>query len=91
MKTEAVISIAEDRDVLVTIEKPNGMLYEKQTIVTMKDNFLKIGQEKKCYINVDISDKSTIEALQYAIKNSKIMVIQVDDDGFDVFENILTR
>jgi hypothetical protein len=82
--TEASIAIAEDGDVLITIPKPNGMNLHHEVLLHIKNNFLMLGQNKKCYAKIEILDIVFLEAIKAA---PVINLAQCDDDGLDIFDN----
>ena len=81
--TEASIAVAEDGDVLITILKGSNMSLKDEVQVSIHGDTIVIEQNRKKYGNVKIEDQSFIDAIQ---KAPNIVVVECDDDGFDVFE-----
>lgn len=81
--TEASISVAEDGDVLITILKGSNMSLKDEVQISTQGDTIVIEQNKKKYGKIKIEDESFIDAVK---KAPNIIVVECDDDGFEVFE-----
>lgn len=91
MIDSAVLTIANDGDILITLQRPSTLEFDKPILVVMQERFLKIGQNKVCHASIEITDETMETALKAAIHRNGLVVVEVDDDGFNFFSHVKTK
>ena len=80
MIQNASISIAPDKGVLIIVLPKTGMVFGKETFLSLANGRLRIGQQSVWFVNAPLSQDHLFDAIH---GNQDITVIEADEEGFE--------